>query len=259
MPEFISNRVRLHYRDRGEGEPLVFLHGFTLDSRQWVDQIEYFKKSYRVIAFDARGHGKSEAPESDYAREDRAEDLNNLLDHLELENAHVIAASMGGADAFCLAIDHPEKFRSLTLVGTTLAGWHPSRKFKDNEMLKQGYPVEKIQREFIRSALIKYRERNPGLYDRLKEIMESFSGKPWADPRKGKYPIREELPLASRVKIPVCLMVGKHDIMFLPLSQDLDRKLPDSRLEVIPDAGHLVNMDQPERFNRVLTSFLDSI
>jgi len=258
MAFFNSNGVDLYYRDEGSGDPLIFLHGFTLDNRQWDNQAVYFRGDYRVILPDARGHGKSDAPETAYAREDRAADLLNLMDHLALEKAHVIGASMGGADAFSLALDHPERFRSLTLVGTTLAGWRPARRFIDNLMLEKGYSIDRIKEEFIKSVLVKYKDRNQKLHDRLGDIMKDFSGKPWADPNKGKYPVREELPLAGRIGIPVCLIIGKHDIMFMPLAEELDRRLPDSRLEVIPDAGHLVNMDMPQRFNAVLSGFLES-
>ncbi len=258
MPFYSSNGVRIYYHEAGKGDPLIFLHGFTLDCRQWMEQIEFFKEDYRVLAPDARGHGISGAPETSYAREDRAADLLNLMDHLGIEKAHVVGASMGGADAFALALDNPKRFLTLTLVGTTLAGWKPSRRFTDNRMIEEGYPVGEIKREFINSVLVKYRDRNPKLHDRLKEIMEGFSGKPWSDPKKGKYPVRKELPLAKKMKIPTCLIVGKKDIMFIPLAEELHKRLPNNRLKIIPKAGHLVNMDMPQEFNRILRDFLKS-
>jgi len=256
MPFYNSKGTRIYYHEAGEGEPLIFLHGFTLDCRQWIDQIDYFRSDYRVLAPDARGHGISEAPETGYAREDRAEDLLNLMVHLKIKRAHVVGASMGGADAFSLALDHPEPFRSLTLVGTTLAGWRPARRFKDNQMIEEGYTVDRIKEEFIKSVLVKYEDRNLELHNRLKDIMEGFSGKLWGDPKKGKYPIREELPMAGRMEIPTCLIVGKKDIMFLPLAEELKERLPNSSLKIIPKAGHLVNMNIPQHFNRILGYFL---
>jgi len=259
MPYFESGGIRLHYIESGSGEPLIFLHGFTMDHRQWTEQIDHLSAKYRTIAPDARGHGKSEAPETNYAREDRAGDLLNLMSHLGIEKAHVIGASMGGADAFCFAIDHPERLLSLTPVGTVIAGWKPKRQFIDKELLAEGLPLEQVKERFIEAVLVKYRERDPAMHDRLKEIMSDFSGKPWSDPKKGKYPIREELPLAGSVNIPICLIVGKQDIMFRPLSEELAGLLPNGRLEMISNAGHLVNMDAPQRFNERLEAFLEGL
>jgi pimeloyl-ACP methyl ester carboxylesterase len=113
---------RMHYEDRGRGEPVVFLHGVTLDSRMWRGQ-RGFARRHRMVVADMRFHGRSSAPEdSALTAADAAEDVRALLDRLKIDRAHLVGLSMGGGYALETALRHPERVLSLTLVSPSIQG-----------------------------------------------------------------------------------------------------------------------------------------
>jgi pimeloyl-ACP methyl ester carboxylesterase len=259
MSEVRSGDTRIYYEITGEGTPIVFLHGFSLDRRMWNEQIEFFSNNYKVVTYDARGHGKSEAPETGYAREDRACDLLNLANELNLGKFHLVGLSMGGGDALNFAIDHQERLLSLTLVGSVVSGWIPKQKFRDFTSIAREKGIENARTLFIRSSLINYDNRNPEVKRKLENMMADFSGKPWLDKMKGKYPIRDDLRLSALLYIPTLIIAGQNDIFFRPLAEELSQKIMTSRLEILPNIGHMANMEAPEEFNNSLNRFLEEI
>lgn len=256
MPFFNSGKIRLYFEERGAGVPLIFLHGFSLDRRIWQGQTDYFAEKYRVIVCDARGHGKSDAPETDYAREDRVTDLLNLAEHLSLPQFHLTGHSMGGGDALSFAIDYQDRLLSLTLNAAVAAGWRPSKRFRDYTDVARGKGIGEARRQWIDSVLSNYDKKNAKLRKRLETIMLDFSGSPWLDPMKGKYPKRDDLGLAGRLKVPTMIIVGRRDIFFRPLAEQLHQIIPGSQLEIMPEAGHMVNLESPAGFNSILEKFL---
>ena len=126
MPYFnLDSTTRLYYEVAGSGHPLVFIHGFTLDTRMWDDQFETFAREYQVVRYDRRGFGKSSLPvDEDYAH---ADDLAALLEHLGIDRAYVLGLSGGGASAIDFALTYPEAIDGLITVDTVLRGyqWTP--------------------------------------------------------------------------------------------------------------------------------------
>jgi pimeloyl-ACP methyl ester carboxylesterase len=120
--EAVVNGFRMHYEDHGRGEPVVFLHGFTLDGhmRDWQHGLA---KKYRVIVADMRFHGRSEAPEgSTFTLAEAADDVRGLLDHLKISRAHLVGLSMGGGYALETAVRYPERILTLTLASPSIQG-----------------------------------------------------------------------------------------------------------------------------------------
>ena len=259
MPYISSGSVKLFYEEKGKGIPLLFLHGFSLDHRMWRDQINYFSSRYRTIAPDARGHGKSDSPESGYAREDRIGDVLNLMAQLKLPRANLVGLSMGGGDALALAIDHQDKLRSLTLADTVAAGYKPKVRPRDPSHLLSEMSLEDVKRKFIDSSLSRFGKDMQEIRKKLETMMVSFSGKVWADPMKGKYPKRDDLKMAASIRIPSLIIVGKRDLSWLPLSLKLSETVLDSRLEILPGIGHMSNMEAPDKFNMILDKFLTAL
>ncbi|MFH2037639.1 MAG: alpha/beta hydrolase [Candidatus Zixiibacteriota bacterium] len=259
MPFIKSNSVKIYYEVVGSGDPVIFLHGFSLDRTMWKDQVESFSKDYQVFAVDARGHGKSDAPETGYAREDRAEDILNLANELGLEKFHLVGFSMGGGDALSFAIDHQDRLMSLTLIGTVAAGWVPRKKFRDFSSVARENGIESARTLYIKSSLSHYETRNREIKEKLEKMMTGFSGKSWTDPKKGKYLVRDDLRLSSLLELPVLIIIGQHDIFFRPLAEQLNESIFESKLEIVKDTGHMVNMETPEKFNKLLSDFLAGI
>lgn len=113
------NNVELYYEVHGEGEPIIFSHGWMDDSSVWKSQIEFFAKKHKVVVYDQRGHGKSDKPRKDYSIQTLSNDLFTLVQHLNFEKVTIVGHSMGGMTAQVFALDHPENVSKLVLVGTT--------------------------------------------------------------------------------------------------------------------------------------------
>ena len=115
------NGTRLYYEMAGAGDAVVFLHGFTLDTRMWDDQFERFAEQYHVIRYDLRGFGQSAVPtDAPYAHFD---DLKALLDALGIEQAHLVGLSKGGGVALDFALAFPTYVRGLVLIDSILGGF----------------------------------------------------------------------------------------------------------------------------------------
>lgn len=256
MPYFNSENIHLYYEMSGSGEPLVLLHGFSLDRRMWRYQVESFAEKYMVITPDARGHGLSDAPSTNYAREDRTTDLENLVKHLGLDRFHLLGFSMGGGDALAYAIDYHERLLSLTLAATVAAGWRPPKRFRDFAAPAREMGVVEAKRLYMESILSYYDRKHTHLRIEMEEMMNDFGGAPWLDPMKGKYIKRDDISLCNTLRIPTLVVVGQRDIFFRPLAEQLSGLIEHSKFEIIKEAGHMVNMEAPDQFNAVVIDFL---
>lgn len=259
MPMIDTGEVSLYCESTGKGIPIVLLHGFTLDRRMWRRQVEFFSKRNRVIVYDSRGHGRSGCPESGYSRQDRVRDLKRLAELLKLERFHVVGLSMGGATALGYAIDHPEMLRSLTLVDTAAGGYKPPSRYRDHRDIARQKGVEEAKRRWIMTTLFHYANRFQHLKQELKEMMDDHCGDLWLDPKRGKYKDRNDVALAHKIKLPTMIFVGEMDRYFLPLAKRLHNEITTSEIDIVPDAGHMLNMEAPERFNLRLEQFLDRV
>lgn len=112
---------RLFYSTKGEGEPLILIHGNFNDSRIWDYQVDCFADYYKVIWYDQRGYGKSDTPKSAFSHH---EDLKALFDQLEIRKANIIGSSSGGSVAIDFALQYPKLVNKLILVAPSVNGCH---------------------------------------------------------------------------------------------------------------------------------------
>jgi pimeloyl-ACP methyl ester carboxylesterase len=259
MPEIDIGEVTIYYEEHGIGDPIVFLHGFTLDRRMWRRQIEYFSEKYRVIVYDSRGHGKSSCPQSGYSRDDRVKDLWRLAGKLSLNKFHLVGLSMGGATALGYTIDYPGTLLSLTLVDTAAGGYSPPPKYIDLRDIARTLGVDETKRRWIKSALFYYINRNEQLRLELKGIIAGHCGNLWLDPKRGKYRDRDDVALSENINVPTMIFVGEKDRFFIPLAKLLHEKIKDSEIDIVPGIGHMLNMEAPERFNFRMEQFLERV
>ena len=118
MPIVNLTTIPLYYEEYGSGEPLLLLHGLGTDGRSWEYQREVFAEQFRVIVVDVRGHSRSAKPPGPYSVPQFAEDIFALLNHLQIDTFHLLGLSMGGMIGFQMAVDQPERFKSLTVVNS---------------------------------------------------------------------------------------------------------------------------------------------
>lgn len=257
MPYAELTSFRLYYEDVGSGEPIIFLHGFSLDRRMWQPQVAHFRDRYRLVLPDAKGHGLSDAPPGGYGRADRVNDLRLLADTLKIERFHLVGLSMGGSTAIGFALGHQERLRSLTLVSTGAAGYGAGKKFSRLDDVGRRDGAAAAKEQWMRWSLAWYeRGELARLRPIMEEMMRGYSGAVWTDPMRGKYPKEQDLERVHAIAVPTLIVAGEWDRLFLPLAQQLRDRIDGSELKVYQKTGHMLNLEQPARFNRDLDTFL---
>ena len=260
------NGTSLFYEIKGKGTPVVFLHGFTCDHRNWNPQVKYFSKKYKVITFDARGHGKSSVPDTVPYR--YAEDLSALMDYLKIEKAVIVGHSMGGIPAFYYTLEHPEKVLALVLAEGGPIIRDPKlinlEKYKNyiseitnlnNIARKEG--IEKAKAAFLNVSAIKNSVENPKSSELIKTMMNDYSGWHWEnrDPQKSNPTGTPEL--FEQIKAPTLLITGElsHEALMEMVTVQ-DNYIPNSKKVILKNSNHMLNIENPDQFNKELKTFL---
>ncbi len=245
------NNGRIYYEVVGSGDPIVFIHGFTLDRTMWQPQIEFFSKDYQAITYDARGFGKSSLPVASY---DHAADLQALLKHLEIEDAHIVGLSMGGRIATNFTLAYPEMIKSLTLMGSALDGYKSE---VDWNVYAKEESLEKTKENWLNHELFTVTQKRPKVVNALRKIVEDYSGWHWLnhDPQiSAGTRARGRL---HEIAKPTLIVVGEGDLhYFHNISNVLASEIPNAQKVVVSKAGHMVNMEAPDEVNRLLASFI---
>jgi pimeloyl-ACP methyl ester carboxylesterase len=259
------NGAQLHYETRGDGPPLLLIHAGVADSRMWHDQIDAFSQAYWVIRFDLRGFGRSDMPPGSFAN---YEDVRALLDHLDIESAHVLGISFGGAVAldFCLA--YPDRVRSLILGAPSVGGTEPSERIRrfwqeEDEALEAGdldAATELNLRLWVDGPERTPEQVEPRLREKVRQMQLAIFQKEIPDDIEE---IDLEPPAAQRlpeIAAPTLILVGQLDLdEKRDLAGRLAAEIPGARKVVLPGVAHMLNMERPEQFNQHVLDFLDGI
>ena len=262
--------LRLHVVDEGAGAPVLLLHGFTGCGENLASlAAELREDGRRTLLLDLIGHGRSDAPvdRARYRMERCVDDVARVLASLGVGRADVFGYSMGGRVALALAVRHPGRVRSAVLVGASAGIADPAERAARVEadeklaasLLSDGIPafVERwmaqplfaTQRRVARPQVS--RERRLRLKNRPHALALSLQGMgAGVQP-----PLHAAL---SAVRLPVLLVAGADDPKFVALARELAARLPQARAAIVPDAGHSVQLEQPEALSRLVRSFLRS-
>jgi 3-oxoadipate enol-lactonase len=257
VPRIKVRDISLYYEITGHGQPLVFIHGLGLSSREWERQVAFFSEHYRVITFDVRGHGRSGKPSDPYSIELFAADTAELIQTLAPVPAHVVGHSMGGMIAFQLAVDMPELIRSMVIVNSgpefvvrtlmqrleilrrlTMIRVLGMRKYGEY-LSKRLFP--KHEQKELRTLLASWLAEND-----QQAYLNSFSAlQGWS--------VEECL---SDIRCPTLVVAADQDYTPISYKEEYVSKMPNAGLAVIADSRHATPLDQPDRFNAVLAEFL---
>ncbi len=257
MPNANLGENSLYYEECGTGKPLIFLHGFSLDRRMWEPQAPFFQDKYRVIRLDALGHGRSDCPKTGYSRAHRVEDLAKFVDTLKIDRFHLVGLSMGGSTAIGFALKHQERLVSLTLASTGAAGYSVSRKFEKLDQVARKEGVELARQKWLDWSLAWYRRDRKDVGQLIETMMDNYSGTVWADPMRGRYPKEQDLDRVHKIAVPTLILAGGLDRVFATLAKKLNRRITGSLLSVYEGVGHMLNLEEPDRFNSDLGAFLE--
>jgi 3-oxoadipate enol-lactonase len=252
------NGIRLHFEDDGAGPAVLLLHAFPLSGAMWGRQVAALSAQYRVVVPDLRGFGGSDAPPGPLTMDQQADDIAALLDHLGIERAAIVGLSMGGYITFALARRHADRVAALVLADTKAGADNEEGKAgrETNARLAEEQGAAAIADKMIPS-LVAERASN-ALRDELRELITANSQDGIAGALRGMAMRPDSTPDLAGITAPALVIVGAQDKLTPPeeaakLQAGLSGAGP---LIVIPEAGHLTNMEAPEAFNEALLDFL---
>ncbi len=269
MPFASVNGVDLYYEERGEGPPIVFCHEFASDLRAWAQQVRYFSRSYRCIAYNFRGYPPSSVPTNPaaYQHDRLVEDLEGLLDHLRLARAHVVGVATGGGVALNFAIRRPERVDGLVVVGAGAGSvdreaWLAGARTLAAAIGRDGMQalVDNIERAPQRQAL---RQKDPQGWDdfiaKMRELSPEGCSHMMSVALVGRKPLFDLKDDIARLPMPVLVLVGDQDLPGFDTSVFVSRTAPHGALAVLPFSGHLLPVEEPALFNLLVGNFLAAV
>ncbi len=248
----------LYYEIKGEGRPVVLIHGGNLDSRMWDGQFEKYSRSYKVIRYDVRGYGKSSLPA---ARCSNFEDLFGLLQALGIGRVSIVGLSLGGRIAVDFALAHPAMVDALVLAAPGLSGYSFSTELRD----RLGRIVEAARNEgptratelWLADAGMEAAMANPAIAPRIRQLVVE-NERAW---QAVDLPEKELDPPAigrlTEIHVPTLVVVGSRDVPDIQTIADLVvAGVAGAKKVTITGAGHLVNMEKPAAFDGAVLTFL---
>jgi 3-oxoadipate enol-lactonase len=259
MPKIQANGIQLYYTLAGPADAPVVMLSNSLGTRleMWDPQMPALAERYRVLRYDSRGHGRSEAPPGPYTIDMLADDALGLLDALGIERAHFCGLSKGGMVGQVLGARHGERLISLALCST--ACHMPARDVWDERVrvaTEQGMAAlaDGVVERWFTDAF----RREPSItVDRVRQMIIDTPPHGYAACCAAirDMDLRE---LITGIRVPTLVIVGEDDPATPPeRAREIQSRIPGAQLEVIPDAAHLVNIEQDVAFDAALASLLD--
>jgi pimeloyl-ACP methyl ester carboxylesterase len=271
MPHATANDgVRLYYEEAGSGTTVIFVHELAGDHQSWEPQMRFFSRRYRCVAYNARGYVPSDVPENteSYSQERARDDAIAVLDHLQVDKAHVVGLSMGGFATLHVGLAHPSRARSLVVAGCGY-GAQPG----EEESFRA--ECEAAARSFETAgaaAAMKYAEGPTRIRFQNKDprgwraSSEAFASRPPEGVVRTLRGVQMRRPLLyqlveqmRRLDVPTLVMTGDEDDPCLEAAILLKRNIARSGLVVLPRSGHAINLEEPDAFNAAVAEFLAAV
>jgi len=250
--------IRLCYESRGEGYPVVLIHGLGLSMDMWRYQVPALAEGYRVIIFDNRGHGRSEKPPGPYDMSMFVEDTRKLLDFLELDAVALIGLSMGGGIAQAFTLTHAERVRALGLISASSerSGTSGARFFQNAEIAERdgmaALPETLVPRWFAPASL----EERPAEVERIRKTFLTNDPRAWAASARANGTRDNFTDRLGEITCPVLYIGGALDPTAPQQSEIYARRLPEVDVHLLAGVAHLLPLEVPDEVNRLLVGFL---
>jgi pimeloyl-ACP methyl ester carboxylesterase len=268
MPYAQSSGVNLYFEETGTGHPIIFVHEFGSDHREWEAQVRWFSRQYRCITFNARGYPPSDVPEDDalYGQAHATDDIAAILKHLAIEKAHVVGLSMGAFATLHFGLRYREMASALVVAGCGSGAPMSEREiFKQQceatavRFLKEGSAA--LARDMgLGPTRVQLLAKDPRGWEEFVQHLGEHSSvgsaltlRNYQALRPSLYDLSAEL---AKLRVPVLLIVGDEDEPCLDASLFLKRTIPGAALWVFPRTGHAVNLEEPSAFNSAVGEFL---
>jgi 4,5:9,10-diseco-3-hydroxy-5,9,17-trioxoandrosta-1(10),2-diene-4-oate hydrolase len=257
--EVTIGTIKTTYLLCGNGEPVIFLHGAGAGAVTWYPSIHTISKNFQVLALDIVGYGESDKPDAPYNRAYFSKWLKDFLKELKISNAHIVGLSQGGAIALQFAIDNPEMVDKLVLVDSAGLGAKVSFWPLIGMIWMNCFPSSMANRFNSPYLLHKPTNRDPNHIGYSIDVLKSKGGKKAFKQGRGTAVSKIPEELLKQIENETLIIWGKDDKLFsVEYAEAATKIIPNAKLHVIQDAGHLPLMDQPEIFNKILDDFLKS-
>ena len=268
MTIVMSGDVELYVEETGHGHPIVFVHEFGSDCREWETQVRWFSRTHRCITYNARGYPPSAVPEDpeQYGWELAVADLLAVLDGLGITAAHLVGLSMGGYAVLQFARLHPERATAVVAAGAG-SGSGPAERDTWPQVcatIAEAFRtrgMDAMADEIGNGATrIQLKRKSPRAWDEFMAHLREHSQLGMANTmaryqalRPSLYDFEEQF---RALDVPVLLAVGDEDAPCLATNLMLKQALPDAGLWIHPHTGHAINLEEPAAFNAMVDAFL---
>ena len=257
MPNFTYQQRSIHYLDRGQGPVVILLHGLGSCADDWELQIEALASTFRIIAPDFRGHGKSSVASSAFSMQTLAQDIKALTEHLQLGQYHLVGFSLGGMVAFELALLCPEHIESMVIINSGPAvasdSWALKLQLQMRLMIIRLLGMRRLGLMIGKKLFVK--DQHQHLAKRFAEQMARLDATSYRHTLGAISTFNLQGQL-KQISMPVLVISADQDYTPVAFKQDYVRQLPNASLVVIADSRHATPLDQPQVLNQHLGKFL---
>jgi len=254
--------AKLYVETAGEGQPMVFIHDGLIHREVWDAQFAYFSNQYKVVRYDRRGYGRSEPPQSVYSN---VADLKALLEHLGIDRAIMMGVSAGGMIAVDLCLTYPENVEALVLIGSAISGFELSDHMIGQiqaavKPLVEDDAVEQTIDNWCNDPYLVALE-NVSARKKFRELLTNNPHNLFAPHSHAVEKVEQQaLGRLAEIMVPALIVVGESDRADNhAMSGALQAGIVNARRVVFPAAGHLVNLEQPEKFNFLVNEYLSDL
>ena len=263
--------VKLYYEETGSGRPIVFVHEFAGDRRSWEPQLRHFCRSYRCIAFNARGYPPSDVPEDPemYSQDRARDDILAVLDGLGIERAHINGLSMGGFATLHFGFEYPDRAWSLVVAGCGYGARADAREQFYRETTEAAQRMEdetmavfgKVYAEG--PTRVQFQNKDPRGWQEFTDQLCEHSSLGSANTMRGVQRRRPSLfDLEDRMRaltVPALVLNGDEDDPCLDAGLLMKRTIVSSALVLLPRTGHLCNLEEPALYNQICADFMQRV
>lgn len=265
MPTVKVRDINMYYEIHGEGEPLVLICGLGVDLLCWASVIAEFSRGYKVITFDNRGSGRTDAPDVPYSIEMMADDTTGLLDTLGIEKAHILGHSLGSFIAQELALKYPHKLKSLTLASSST---HLTNAVKHiiktwDRLFQEGVSLENRLRESLPWLMTKNFFAGPNAAEKAVVFLmsnphpQSLHGMTHQTNACLDYDTRDRI---HQISAPTLVIVGRQDLLMpIRMSKELAAGIPHAELVILKGGAHDLCGEIPDKFRMAVLDFLAKV
>jgi pimeloyl-ACP methyl ester carboxylesterase len=261
----------LFYEAAGSGTPMIFVHEFAGDRRSWEPQMRHFAHRYHVIAYDARGYPPSDVPAdpTHYSQARAADDIAAVLDHLDIECAHVVGLSMGGFATLHFGFRHPQRAISLCVGGCGYGAERDQReKFRHEAETIAEFLLREGMGAFARKyaygpTRVQFENKDPRGFAEFARMLAEHSALGSANTQLG---VQRERPSLydlvgdmQALTVPTLVLTGDEDWPCLLPGVLMKQHIPSAALAVMPNCGHTINIEDPDLFNRIVGDFVAQV